>query len=83
MTLTLAGHSQGCKHVHVVAGKIQADKRLEHERPPWPCLAQKDQQASCRATIRHHIQHSTKLRRLFEIPSCVTVERIEQAGHGV
>lgn len=55
MTLPTAAYSERGIHVHVMAGKVQANKQLEDHAPSRSCNRQEDQQAGGRASVRHHI----------------------------
>ena len=78
--VALAGspHAEGGVHVHVVARHVQRDQTLEDDRPARPSGTQENQEARGRATIRHHVQDGTKSGGLFEVPSGISVQRIQQ-----
>lgn len=73
VTLSGVGHGQCRVHVHVMAGQIQANQRLEENRPSRPGGTQEDQQTSRRASICDHVEHRPKPGCLLEITSCIAV----------
>ena len=83
MTLVAPAHAQSGIHVHVVARQIQRDQTLEEDAPPRESACQEDEQARGCATIRHHVEHGTKLCGLLELAGGHAVEGIEQAGYAV
>lgn len=78
-----AAHGQSRVHVDVVAGQVKGDQSLEDDGPARKGRRQEHQQARRGAAIGHHVQHSTKSGRLFEVAGGVAIEGIEQAGHAV
>lgn len=83
VTLIGSSHTQRSIHVHVVTGKIQADKALKQESPSRKRGAKKDQQARSGATIRDHIEYRTEPGRLLEMPRGHSIQCIKQARHAV
>lgn len=83
MALALATHDQSRIHVHVVAGKVQADQALEDHRVGGLRSGQEDQQASGRAAVSDHVQHSTKTSGLLELARGHAIQRIEETADGV
>jgi hypothetical protein len=69
VTLPTAPHSQRGVHVNVVTGKIKTDQALEYDAPSRERRSEKDEQASCRASIGDHVENSAECRRLVVV-SC-------------
>ena len=83
MALALAAHNQCRIHLHVVASEIQADQTLEDHGVGGLRGGEEDQQASGRAAISDHVQHSTKASGLLELARGHAVQRIEKTADGV
>lgn len=83
MTLIAPAHAQRRIHVHVVTRQVQRDQSLEDDTPSREGACQEDEQAGCRAAIRHHVEHSAKFCRLFESAGGHAVEGVEEAGNAV
>lgn len=83
MALALAAHDQSRIHVHVVAGEVQADQALEDHGVGGLRSGEEDQQASSRAAVSDHVQHSTKASGLLELARGHAIQRIEKAADGV
>ena len=83
MTLVAPAHTQSSIHVHVVARQIQRYPALEDDAPPWEGACQEDEQTRGCATIRHHVEHGTKLCGLLELAGGHAIEGVEQAGYAV
>ena len=67
VALSGATHAQSRIHVHVMACEVQADESLKDYAPTWKRACKEDQETSCGASIRHHVQYSAKFGRLMEI----------------
>jgi hypothetical protein len=50
-----------------MAGQVQADQSLKDDAPSRERACKENQETSRGATIRHHVQHSTKLGGLMEV----------------
>lgn len=83
MALALATHDQGRIHVHIVAGKVQADQTLENHGVGGLRSGQEDQQASGRAAVGDHVQDGTKASGLLELACGHAIQSIEKAANGV
>ena len=83
VALALAAHDQSRIHVHVVAGKVQADQTLEDHGVGGLCSGEEDQQASGRAAVSDHVQHGTKASGLLELARSHAIESIEKTADGV
>lgn len=77
-----AAHDLGVD-VDVVGGKVQGDQRLPRNEVVRVQDAQKDNQRTGGASVRHHVQHGAELRRLVELPGVVPVEGVKQARRTV
>lgn len=83
MALTLAAHNQSRIHVHVVAGKVQANQALEDHRVGGLRSGEEDQQTGGSAAVSDHVQHGTKASGLLEFARSHAVQSIEEAADGV
>lgn len=83
VTLCLSSHDQSSIHVHVMAGQVQRNQSLKDHAVCGLRCRQKDQQASGRAAISDHVQHSSKPSALFIFSCSDSVERIQQTGNRV
>lgn len=83
MALALAAHDQRGVHVHVMAGKVQANQALEDHRVRRLRSREKDEQTSSSAAISDHIEDSAEARGLLELARSHAIQRIEQAADGV
>ena len=83
MALALAAHDKGRIHVHVVAGKVQADQTLEDHGVGRLRGGEEDQQASGRAAVSDHVQHGTKASGLLELARGHAIQSIEKTADRV
>ena len=83
VALILPSHAECGVHVHVMAGKVQADQTLEDHTVSWFGRREEDKETGGRAAVRHHVKHGAKTSRLPELARCDPVQRIEEAGDGV
>lgn len=78
-----ATDNQGSVHVHIVAGEVERNQALEHNRPSREGRGQKHQQARGGAAVRDHVQHGAEASRLVECSGSISVEGVEQARDAV
>lgn len=83
MALVLPSHAEGSIHVDVVAGEVEGDEPLEEDGPARPGGREENEEAGGRAAVRHHVQNSAELGRLFKIPRGISVQCVEEAGDAV
>jgi hypothetical protein len=69
--------------VDVVAGEVERDEPLEDDGPARPGGREENEEASGGAAVRHHVENSAELGRLFKVPRGISVQGIEQAGYAV
>lgn len=83
MALALAAHDESRVHVHVVAGKVQADQTLEDHRVGGLRSGEEYQQTGGSAAISNHVEDGAKAGALLELARGHTIQSIEQAADGV
>jgi hypothetical protein len=76
VALALAAHDQRRIHVHVMAGKIQADQDLEDHREGGFRGGEEDQQAGGCAAIGDHVQDGAEAGGLLELARSHAIESI-------
>lgn len=83
MALALSAHDQSGVHVHVVAGKVQADQALEDHRVGGFGGREEDEQARGGAAVGDHVQDGAETGRLLEFARGKAIESVEKAADGV